>query len=62
LAWLSSLSGGAVTPTADARRAVKLWSLCRDSYDSMNRHPPKSASSHTVTRCCGTPLPAHATG
>ena len=60
LAWLSSRSGGAEMPTASLRRAVKSWSLCFDSNDSMKRAPLKSAESATEMRSSGTPEPAAA--
>ena len=50
LAWLSMRSGGRVTPTAVARRPVKLWLECLDSYDSMKRAAPKSALSSSARR------------
>ena len=50
LAWLSMRSGSRITPTAAARRPVKLWSECFDSYDSMKRAAPKSALSSSARR------------
>ncbi len=50
LAWLSMRSGGRVTPRRAARRPVKEWSECLDSYDSMKRAVLKSLLSSSASR------------
>ena len=53
-AWLSSLRGGAVTPSSLASWAVKPWLECLLSKDSMKHASEKSVLSVSVRGVLGT--------